>query len=71
MPKELLGEQDSPLPKADIFSLGCSIYELARCIPLPKGGHEWAEMREGKIRLPPSFSPTFVQLIEVYIFFFL
>lgn len=69
LPKELLNEQDIQLPKADIFSLAMSIYELASGNPLPQNGDEWTRIREGKITLPPAFSQEFTALLEVLFIF--
>jgi wee1-like protein kinase len=66
LPKELLSTEEAPvLTKADIFSLGCSIYELALHKPLPKRGEEWSQVREGNFSLPPSFSKEFEDLLKL------
>lgn len=62
--REVLNEDTSNLPKADIFALGMSIYELARGVPLPSQGEDWNALRDGQIELP-GYSPAFVQLIRV------
>eukprot|EP01116_Phalansterium_solitarium_P019052 TRINITY_DN5218_c0_g1_i2.p1 TRINITY_DN5218_c0_g1~~TRINITY_DN5218_c0_g1_i2.p1 ORF type:complete len:682 (+),score=105.15 TRINITY_DN5218_c0_g1_i2:175-2220(+) len=64
LPPELLAEQGIQLPKADVFSLGCAIYELARGKPLPKNGPEWKEIREGVIIVPPVYTPPFGELLR-------
>lgn len=51
MAKELLNEVFDPkeLPKADLFSLGATIYELILCEELPCNGEEWHAIREGRL----------------------
>lgn len=39
------------LSKCDIFSLGCSIYELVTQKELPKGGPDWERIREKPISI--------------------
>ena len=38
------------LPKADVFSLACSIYHLALGDDLPDNGNNWLRIREGTVR---------------------
>jgi len=65
---ELLAEDPHHLPKADVFSLGLSIYELALGRALPSSGEEWAAIREGNLTLPPNaYSEQFVSLIKLMI----
>jgi len=47
--KEVLKEDYDDLPKSDIYSLGASVYELARGKPLPLKGKEWGDLRNGRI----------------------
>lgn len=47
---EMLQENFSDLPKADVFSLGASVYELARGWPLPTHGEEWHAIRQGHLQ---------------------
>eukprot|EP00698_Gefionella_okellyi_P010696 TRINITY_DN2787_c0_g1_i1.p1 TRINITY_DN2787_c0_g1~~TRINITY_DN2787_c0_g1_i1.p1 ORF type:complete len:756 (+),score=105.18 TRINITY_DN2787_c0_g1_i1:286-2268(+) len=61
--RELLNEDWSNLPKADVFALGMSLYELASGRPLPSQGEEWNAIRDGHIVLP-GFSDAFVNLIK-------
>jgi len=46
--KEVLKEDYNDLPKSDIFSLGASVYELARGKALPRKGKQWSELRNGR-----------------------
>lgn len=60
-PEKLVGN----LEKSDVWSLGCTVYALARRKDLPTGGEEYAEIRAGIIRLPENeYSPAFVELLR-------
>jgi serine/threonine protein kinase len=54
------------LTKADIFSLGCSVYELALGRALPSRGEEWNAIREGEIQLSSDFTRGFENLLKVH-----
>ena len=54
--ESVTGNHIPDLTKADIFSLGATLYELLRGSPLPKNGPEWHEIRNGKIEIPIVFS---------------
>ncbi|KAG0725128.1 Wee1-like protein kinase [Chionoecetes opilio] len=56
LPKEILHEDFSHLPKADIFALGLTLYEAARGEPLPLNGDEWHAIRNGELRPLPGYS---------------
>jgi len=76
----LLKDDCGNLPKADMFALGMSLYELARGTPLPSSGNsnrsvefhvthsvigeEWNSIRDGNIALP-GYSNEFVDLVKV------
>lgn len=56
LPREILQEDFSHLPKADIFALGLTLYEAARGEPLPLNGDEWHAIRNGELRPLPGYS---------------
>lgn len=43
--RDIMNEDYTQLAKADIFSLGCSLYEAASGHELPKNGPEWHKVR--------------------------
>jgi len=47
--REILHENHDNLQKADIFSLGASIYEIFMQRDLPPNGEEWTNIRDGKL----------------------
>ena len=49
LPLELLNDDFSALDRADAFSLGVSIYELATAVALPTSGDEYSAIRRGVI----------------------
>ncbi|XP_019418128.1 PREDICTED: wee1-like protein kinase isoform X2 [Lupinus angustifolius] len=65
MPQEILNENYDHLDKVDIFSLGASIYELIRRLPLPDSGCHFLNLKEGKLRLLPGHSLQFQNLLKV------
>ncbi|KAM1169574.1 hypothetical protein TB2_030876 [Malus domestica] len=64
-PQEILNEKYDYLDKADIFSLGVTIYELIRGSPLPESGPQILNLREGKLPLLPGHSLQFQNLLKV------
>ncbi|XP_023179112.2 wee1-like protein kinase [Drosophila hydei] len=63
LPKEILQEDYSNLFKADIFSLGITLFEVAGGGPLPKNGPEWHKLRNGEVPAIPALSKDFNELI--------
>lgn len=65
MPHEILNDNYDYLDKADIFSLGASVYELLRGLPLPESGPPFLNLKEGKLPLLPGHSLQFQNLLKV------
>ncbi|KAL3882485.1 hypothetical protein ACJMK2_028822 [Sinanodonta woodiana] len=59
LPCEILAEDFSNLPKADIFSLGLTMFEVGGGCELPKNGDLWHDIREGKLPDLPHYSKEF------------
>jgi len=55
MSNEVLKEDYRNLYKSDIFSLGASVYELARGKALPLKGEEWGSIRNGRLEQIEGF----------------
>lgn len=72
MPAEILNDDFRALGKADVWSLGAAVYELARppprgerCAPpLPREGPSFAAIRAGKLTLLPGVSSSFQALLR-------
>uniref|UniRef100_T1GWG9 non-specific protein-tyrosine kinase n=1 Tax=Megaselia scalaris TaxID=36166 RepID=T1GWG9_MEGSC len=65
LPKEILQEDFRNLYKADIFSLGVTMFEAAGGGPLPKNGPEWHKLRNGQVPDIPTLSREFNDLIKL------
>jgi serine/threonine protein kinase len=73
--KEILSTLDGTelpdLTKADIFSLGMTLYELVTMQELPNTGELWHQLRQGYIltnlqKYESQYSPKLLQVINVY-----
>lgn len=65
LPNEILQEDYTHLVKADVFSLGITLYEAGGGGPLPKNGTEWHNLREGRVPDLPKISRDLNNLIKV------
>jgi len=62
--REVLDETYTDLTKADVFALGATLYEMAIGQPLPPGGDEWQDLRNGVFKPLPNFSSDFIGLLK-------
>jgi serine/threonine protein kinase len=62
MPRELLQERHEHLPKADVFSLGISAYQVFLRGALPPNGDAWGALRDGQ------FCPQAVSRMGQFVF---
>lgn len=62
---EALNLDCTHLFKADMFSLGMTLYEAGGGGPLPKNGHEWQKLRRGQVPDLGGISRDFNDLIKV------
>jgi wee1-like protein kinase len=61
--RTLLEEDSRFFIQADIFSLGASVYELARQCELQSGGQKWHDLRDGHLEPLPNYSDEFVSIL--------
>ena len=64
LPLEVMNSDYSALDKADIFSLGATLYELVSQRELPASGKEYQALRDGTKVFLPTMSSFFSRLIE-------
>ena len=64
LPIEALTNENLQAKKVDLFSLGCTLYELALGKPLPKSGEAWHQFRHSpKIDLLQHIDQQFINII--------
>lgn len=64
LPLEVLNGELGQLHKADMFSLGATLLELATRAELPSGGQQYQDLRAGKLPLLPTCTQRFANMIR-------
>ena len=64
LPLEVMNADYSRLDKADMFSLGAMLYELASGTELPSGGQAYEDLRRGKVPLLPTATTSFMRMVR-------
>ena len=71
LPTEILHEDFTHLPKADIFALGLTVYEAGGGGALPKNGPEWHKIRNGEVKELSNYSRDLNDLLKVCVIIFI
>lgn len=64
LPLEVMNGDLAQLHKADMFALGATMLQLATSTELPSGGHQYQDLRAGKLPLLPTCTQRFANMIR-------